>query len=890
MEDHMSRHVVVRLLLVACAAAFVMLPTAVAFGSNNGDVWVDNVGQPAGSGHEMDPHLACQDINLWGSDLANSSGSYTIDGWPPSGSQEQVYASTWSYDQAAGGSQVLDVISVSKLIETAIANGDAPQNGQGFHFKLEFSQNPQLHKTFWVNCQVPTIATNASSAVAGQQIHDTATLSGGSSPTGTITWNVYNSSDTSCSNSLGSVSDSVNGDGTYVSPSFSPPSAGSYQWVATYSGDSGNFTVSTKCNDPNEQSTVSKASPSIVTSASSGTVGQPVHDVATLSGGDSPTGTITWKVYAANTGCATALATVTASVDGDGTYISPDFTPSSAGTYQWVATYSGDANNNSVASACNDTGEQSTVSKASPSIATTATSNTSGGAVHDVATLSGGDSPTGTITWNVYAAGTGCATSLHTVSVPVSGDGVYTSPDYTPSSTGTYQWVAMYSGDSNNNAVSSACDDTNEQSTISATPAPAIALVKLERNGSSGPYVHGPITGNVGDTINYQMTVTNTGNTNLVITFSDPHCDAGTLSAPVVVSGTYDSATNTLSPGGELQYTCSHKLTASDAPEFSNTASVSGQPPSGPPVTASDTVVATLNLPGMSVVKLQRDGSSGAFTTSTIPASVGDTIQYEIQVTNTGNTPLALSLSDPHCDSGTIAGPFPVSGTLAGNVLSPGGTAQFKCSHVLGMGDEPSFTNVGTVTGQPPSGPPLTGSGSVTVTVTHPGISVVKLQRDGSSGTFTSSPITAKIGDTIEYEIQVTNTGTAPLTLSLSDPRCDAGTIAGPVALSGTLVGNVLSPGGVAQYTCSHVLKRSDASPFTNTATVTGTPPVGPPVSGTSSVQANKQGVKSVKVVRCGRHKVKKHKKVHGKTVTVCVKKKKVRAVVIRRTLPSFTG
>jgi hypothetical protein len=372
MEDRMSRRVLVRLLVGAFAAACVLLPTASAFGGdpNAGDVWVDNVGQPSGPGHEMDPHLACQNINLWGAGLADSSGSYTIDGWPPSGSQEQDYpatgAASWSYNQSIGGSQVIDVIPVKTLIENAIANGDAPQNGQGFHFKLQFGQDPQKHKTFWVNCQLPTIATSASSAVAGQPIHDTATLAGGDTPSGTITWNVYRSSDTTCSSPLGSVSDSVDGDGNYVSAPWSPPSTGSYQWVATYSGDNGNLSVSTKCNDPNEQSVVSKATPSITTTASSNAPGQPVHDQAVLNGGDNPGGTITWSVYgASDTSCATPLFTTTAvAVAGDGLYESPDYTPPGVGTYQWVANYSGDANNNAVATSCTDPAEQSVISPA----------------------------------------------------------------------------------------------------------------------------------------------------------------------------------------------------------------------------------------------------------------------------------------------------------------------------------------------------------------------------------------------------------------------------------------------------------------------------------------------------------------------------------------------
>jgi hypothetical protein len=624
----------------------------------------------------MDPHLACQNINLWGSGLADSSGSYAIDGWPPSGSQERDYASNWSYDRASGGSQVMDVIPVQTLIDNAIANGDAPQNGQGFHFKLQFSQDPQKHKTFWVNCQLPTIATNAASGTIGGTITDQATLSGGSAPTGSIVWNIYSSNDKSCKTSLGTVSESVNGDGPYTSPAFTPSTPGSYQWVATYSGDGSNFTSSTSCPDPKELSTVSPATPAISTTATSGTVGQPVEDVATLIGGDAPTGTITW---------------------------------------------------------------------------------------------------------NVYAAGTGCATSLDTVTVMVSGAGTYTSPTYNPSTAGTYQWVASYSGDTNNAPVASACNDQKEQSTVQVAPAPGISLIKLERDGSSGSFTHGPITGNVGDTINYQMTVINTGNTPLVITFSDPQCSS-TLSAPTVITGTFDPATNTLSSGGELRYTCSHVLTASDAPQFTNTASVSGQPPSGPPVTASDTVVA--------------------------------------------------------------------------NVTTP-----------------------------PPPPPPST-----------PGISVVKLQREATIGSFTTGTITATVGAPIEYEIRVTNTGNTPLTLSLSDPRCDAGTTSGPTVIVGTLTGDTLSAGGVAQYTCSHVLTNGDASPFTNTATVTGQPPSGSPVSGTASVTANKAAVLAVKVtpkkpVKCGPHKVKKTKKVHGKTVTVCVAKKKP-VVISRKPIRTsgFTG
>ena len=170
---------------MAVLAAGQVAPASSSSGSgnpNHEDVWVDNVGQPPGPGHEMDPHLACQDINLWGTTMADASGQFTIDGWPPSGSgsgdlnhsgykEDQAWPgtkayptmATWNYNQTMGGDQVMAVIKVKTLIDNAIANGDSPVNGEGFHFKLQFLQDPQKHKTFWVNCPGPTPTPTPSS-------------------------------------------------------------------------------------------------------------------------------------------------------------------------------------------------------------------------------------------------------------------------------------------------------------------------------------------------------------------------------------------------------------------------------------------------------------------------------------------------------------------------------------------------------------------------------------------------------------------------------------------------------------------------------------------------------------------------------------------------------
>jgi len=101
------------------------------------------------------------------------------------------------------------------------------------------------------------LSTNGSAApTSGDTIRDTAVLSGGSSPTGTITFSLYSASDTTCSSLLRKVSVVVNGDGSYVSPAVTPTSGGTYQWVASYSGDKNNQNLSGSCNDPTERSTL----------------------------------------------------------------------------------------------------------------------------------------------------------------------------------------------------------------------------------------------------------------------------------------------------------------------------------------------------------------------------------------------------------------------------------------------------------------------------------------------------------------------------------------------------------------------------------------------------------------------------------------------------------
>jgi hypothetical protein len=112
---------------------------------------------------------------------------------------------------------------------------------------------------------------------------------------------------------------------------------------------------------------VAKTTPAFTTQASANTtIGNNISDTATLANGSAPTGTIVFTVFGPNDStCSTtpvfnSISTVTA----NGNYPSANFSTTAVGTYRFVASYSGDANNNPVAGACNDANESVVVTPA----------------------------------------------------------------------------------------------------------------------------------------------------------------------------------------------------------------------------------------------------------------------------------------------------------------------------------------------------------------------------------------------------------------------------------------------------------------------------------------------------------------------------------------------
>jgi hypothetical protein len=94
----------------------------------------------------------------------------------------------------------------------------------------------------------PTISTLASPSVpAGGLISDSSTLTGGFAPTGSVTFTLYGPGDATCANALWSTTAPVGASGVSHSGDVEAGAAGTYNWVAAYSGDLSNLPVSSEC-------------------------------------------------------------------------------------------------------------------------------------------------------------------------------------------------------------------------------------------------------------------------------------------------------------------------------------------------------------------------------------------------------------------------------------------------------------------------------------------------------------------------------------------------------------------------------------------------------------------------------------------------------------------
>ncbi len=340
------------------------------------------------------------------------------------------------------------------------------------------------------------------------------------------------------------------------------------------------------------------------------------------------------------------------------------------------------------------------------------------------------------------------------------------------------------------NTASASVDGTESEpdsETVDAVTGPAVSLAK-----SANPTSYNA----VGDIIDYEYLVTNTGNVTLAgpVTVAD---DKATVTCPDLT--TIGNGDSDFQPNESITCTASYTITQADLDNGSvtNTASASVDGTESEP--DSETVDAVTG-PAVSLAKSANPTSYNA---------VGDIIDYEYLVTNTGNVTLAgpVTVAD---DKATVTCPDLTTIGNGDSDFQPNESITCTASYTITQAD----LDNGSVTN--------TASASVDGTESEPDSETV----DAVTGPAVSLDKSANptsynaVGDIIDYEYLVTNTGNVTLTgpVTVAD---DKATVTCPDL---TTIGNGDSdfqPNESITCTASYTITQADLDNgfVTNTAT-----------------------------------------------------------------------
>ena len=381
--------------------------------------------------------------------------------------------------------------------------------------------------------------------------------------------------------------------------------------------------------------------------------------------------------------------------------------------------------------------------------------------------------------------------------------------------------------------------------TVTATQTPALTVVKSVT--STGPY------NTVGQTVTYQFVAKNTGNVTLTtVGINDTQtAPAGALTSGPTCTGlttptaTCSGSSTTLAPGQSATFTATYTLTQADLNNGSvnDSATATGTPPTGSPITSSPSTasVTVAQSPALTVVKSVT--STGPYNT------VGQTVTYQFVAKNTGNVTLTtVGINDTQTapagalTSGpTCTGLTTPTATCSGSstTLLPGQSATFTATYTLTQADlnNGSVADSATASGTPPTGSPITSAPSTaTVTIAQaPTLTVTKTSTTAdvqSVGQVVPYTFVAKnTGNVTLTGVGITDTQTAPsLNTSLSAITCQS--LATPTATcSGSTT--TLLPGQSATFAANYTVTAADLThgSVADSATATGTPPIGSPVT-----------------------------------------------------------
>ncbi len=347
---------------------------------------------------------------------------------------------------------------------------------------------------------------------------------------------------------------------------------------------------------------------------------------------------------------------------------------------------------------------------------------------------------------------------------------------------------------------------------ITSTPDTTSTATSTERSLTIDKEAAAPVDVNdngrvdAGDTIDYSFVVTNTGAQTLTsVEVADPK--VGTVTCPA----------STLQPGASITCTATYTVTQADvnAGSVDNSATASGTPPTGGPITA-DPDTTTTPTSTLTTITVDKTAGTPADVNTNGRVDAGDTIAYSFLVTNAGARTLTdVAVADPKV--GTV--------TCPATTLEPGASTTCTASYEITQDDVDggSVDNSATASGTPPTGPAVT---SLPDTTTTPTSTVATAGLDKQAGTPVDVNGNGRVdaGDTIGYEFVVTNTGAVTLSgVAIAD------SLTGGAACDPTTV----APGESVTCTASYTITQADvdAGSVANTATASGLPPTGAAVT-----------------------------------------------------------
>lgn len=260
--------------------------------------------------------------------------------------------------------------------------------------------------------------------------------------------------------------------------------------------------------------------------------------------------------------------------------------------------------------------------------------------------------------------------------------------------------------------------------------------IEITKTGAVLQNDAGNTTIDIGDQITYDIVVTNTGNTSLTdvsITDTLTDLDNGPLSLdnPLVFDSSTDinssfPATPTLKVGEAVTFKATFTVTQEeiDAGGVSNSASVTANDPQNNSISDStDNAVENVIVQSPSI-SVNKTASVGHMQDTEDETTTGDTINYTITVSNTGNVTLSdISITDLLTDGNNQTLSLTTPNSFASFVLAPGITEIIQASYIIeqSAADSGSVNNTASVNATTPDNTTVSDAMSspvVTVMVT----------------------------------------------------------------------------------------------------------------------------------------------------------------------------